>query len=151
MAKATEEIKARWKELGINNGSWKGDDGKTYDICKGGEFFLHSICITRVKNRMIKDIEPDFQFYNSLWNLSQKEKEEKLAQWYADKGIDPERYVRYVEYTAQRYHCGCHGGYRYTENYGSSLEKFNKLWEQFILGYKEYKILSRKTLIEEDF
>lgn len=151
MAKATEEIKARWKELGITNGSWRGDDGKIYEVCRGGVFFIHSICVTRLKNNRINSYLTDFQFSRSLWDLLQKEKEEKIAQWYADKGIDPDLCVRHVEYTAQRYHSGPNGGYRYTENYGSSLEKFNELWEQFILGYKEYKILSRKTSIEEDF
>lgn len=48
--KMSPELKARFKELGISNGCWTSPEGKSFDVCRGGEFFLHSICVTNIKS-----------------------------------------------------------------------------------------------------
>ena len=48
MAAATPELKARFKELGIFNGTWS-DGHESFEVGKGGYFNIHSIKITRFK------------------------------------------------------------------------------------------------------
>lgn len=116
MAKMTPELKERFKALGISNGEWRGPDGKRYTVCRGGEFFMHSVKITQYPNRTTK-------------------------QW-----------VRQVTFEATRWHSSYGGGgYTNTVTYDTSLEKFNEIWEHFMLGYKEYEILKRKAALDADF
>lgn len=113
MAAATPELKARFKELGIFNGSWS-DGHESFEVGKGGYFNLHSIKITRFKE------------LNGIWR-------------------------KHVQYRPTRCHYGKHGGYTNLFEYDQSLEKFNDVWEQFMLGYKEYKQLKQENSVNRDF
>ena len=53
MAAMTPELKARYKELGIRNSCWRGPNGKNYVVCRGGEFYMHTICETYVPRRYV--------------------------------------------------------------------------------------------------
>lgn len=53
MAAMTPELKARYKELGIYNSCWKGPNVKTYTVCRGGDFYMHTICETYVPRRYV--------------------------------------------------------------------------------------------------
>ena len=87
MAAMTPELKARFKELGIFNSTWKGPNGKTYTVCRGGEFYMHTICETYVPRRFVMG------------------KQKCKAQ-----GLDPDEMVKYIEYKALRYHSSYGGG-----------------------------------------
>lgn len=138
MAKLTPELKEHFKSLGISNGCWKGPDDIYYSICNGGAFYIHSICITRIKNI-------DNPKFKVPWNIHDK------RQYFIDNGIDPDAWSRYVDYTPQRYHSGRNGGYLYTEYYGTDKNKFDELFNKFLEGYKEYQSLIKKEEIDEDF
>ena len=113
MAAMTPEIKARFKELGITNGTWS-DGNERFDVCRGGYFNIHSLKITRMKEN------------DGVWR-------------------------KVVQYKPTRWH-GCYGSGGYTNQfeYGTSLEKFNDVWEQFMLGYKEYKTLKKENEIDKE-
>lgn len=57
-----------------------------------------------------------------------------------------------VEYKPTRYH-GKYGGGGFTNqyDYGTSLEKFNDVWNQFMIGYKEYKQMKQENEIDKEF
>lgn len=128
MAAMTPELKARFKELGIHNSCWKGPNGKTYTVCRGGEFFMHTICETYVPRRYVFG----------------KQKCE-------DQGLDPEEMVKYIEYKALRYHSSYGGGgYEKPISY-RTVEEFNKLWAMFQMGYKDAEMRNKLNNIKEDF
>lgn len=128
MAAMTPELKARYKELGIRNSTWRGPNGKEYVVCRGGEFYMHTICETYVPRRYVMD------------------KSKCKAQ-----GLDPEEMVKYIEYKALRWH-GSYGGggYEKTIKY-STVEEFNKLWAMFQMGYKDAEMRNKLNNIKEDF
>ena len=113
MAAMTPEIKARFKELGIVNGNWS-DGQESFELCRGGYFNLHSLKITRMKEK------------DGVWR-------------------------KCVEYLPTRWH-GRYGGGGFTNQfeYGTSLELFNEVWEQFIIGYKEYKLQKKTNEIDKE-
>ena len=114
MSAATPELKARFKELGIFNGTWS-DGHESFEVGKGGYFNIHSIKITRFKE-------------------------------------DDGKWRKVVQYKPTRWH-GKYGGGGYTNlfEYDQSLEKFNDVWEQFMLGYKEYQQLKQENSVNRDF
>ena len=128
MAAMTPELKARYKELGIRNSCWRGPNGKEYVVCRGGEFFMHTICETYVPRHY-------------AMGKSQCEA----------KGLDPDEMVKYIEYKALRYHSYYGGGgYEKTIKY-SNVEEFNKLWAMFQMGYKDAEMRNKLNNIKEDF
>lgn len=129
MAAMTQELKARYKELCIFNSCWKGPNGKTYTVCRGGKFYMHTICETYVPRRYVMG-KPKCK----------------------EQGLDPEEMVKYIEYKALRYHnsYGGGGGYEKTISY-STVEEFNKLWAMFQMGYKDAEMRNKLNNIKEDF
>lgn len=128
MAAMTPELKARYKELGIRNSCWRGPNGKNYVVCRGGEFYMHTICETYVPRRFVMG-KPQCK----------------------SQGLDPEEMVKYIEYKALRYHSSYGGGgYEKTISY-STVEEFNKLWAMFLMGYKDAEMRNKLNNIKEDF
>lgn len=127
MASMTPELRARYKELGIFNGHWNGPNGKTYTVCRGGEFFMHTICETYVPRRFVMGITEC-----------------------KSKGLDPEEMVKYIEFKALRYGNSWGCGYEKTMNY-SNVDEFNSLWNIFQLGYKDAEMRNKINNIKEDF
>ena len=128
MVAMTPELKARYKELGIRNSTWRGPNGKEYVVCRGGEFYMHTICETYVTRRFV---------------IGKKKCEEQ--------GLDPEEMVKYIEYKALRYHSSYGGGgYEKTISY-NTVEEFNKLWAMFQMGYKDAEMRNKLNNIKEDF
>lgn len=115
MAAATPELKERFKELGIFNGTWS-DGHESFEIGKGGNFNIHSLKITRFK--------------------------ESDGKW-----------RKMVQYKPTRWHSkyGRGGGFANQFEYGTSLELFNEVWNQFMIGYKEYKQLKQENEIDKEF
>lgn len=58
---------------------------------------------------------------------------------------------KHVQYRPTRCHYGKHGGYTNQFEYGQSLEKFNEVWEIFMLGYKEYQQAQQENDVSRDF
>ena len=65
---------------------------------------------------------------------------------------DDGKWRKVVQYKPTRWH-GKYGGGGYTNQfeYDQSLEKFNDVWEQFMLGYKEYQQLKQENSVNRDF
>lgn len=107
-----DELRQCMKKHNVNDGKWVGSDGKVYKVYHCGNFFIHSITIKRIPNR-----------------------------------IDPDILERIVSYDSQKDRYGRNAYHVYIE----SAEEFEKLFNSFLLGYKEYQALSKKLAIEDEF
>ena len=131
--KAKEELKNHLKELNVKNGKWEAPDGDIYYVCHQGKFYIHTIQITRIPNVYDADMPWDFQ--GTPWD------------WMKKEGLDIRGSQREVCYDRIK---DDEGRNLYWVEY-STIEEFDILFDQFLLGYKEYRVLVEKEAINKDF
>ena len=135
MAQDAEKLKLRehLKSLGVKNGYWTGSDGERYKVCHQGMFYIHTITVTRIP--YVFDACPSWDYKGSDFD------------WLKEHGGDVGGSSRQVCY--KRLKDG-EGRNIYSVDY-KTPEEFDILFNQFLLGYKEYQALVKKTAIEDDF
>lgn len=135
MTQNAEKIKLRehLKSLGVKNGYWTGSDGEEYKVCHQGSFYVHTITVTRIPDAYNVDIPWNYE--GSTFDCLKKE------------GKDIAGSSRQVCYERLKDRKGRNS---YSINYRTP-EEFDILFNQFLLGYKEYQALVKKTAIEDDF
>lgn len=135
MAQDEEKLKLRehLKSLGVKNGYWTGSDGERYKVCHQGMFYIHTITVTRIPD--VFDAETPWDYKGSDFD------------WLKEHGQDVGGSSRQVCY--ERLKDG-EGRNSYSVDY-KTPEEFDILFNQFLLGYKEYQALVKKTAIEDDF
>ncbi len=135
MAQDTEKLKLRehLKSLGVKNGYWTGSDGEQYKVCHQGMFYIHTITVTRI---------PEVYNVCSPWDYKGSD-----FDWLKEHGQDVGDSSRQVCYERMK---DCEGRNTYSVDY-KTPEEFDILFNQFLLGYKEYQALLKKTAIEDDF
>ena len=131
--KAKEELKNHLKELNINKGKWTAPDGDIYYVCHQGKFYVHTIQITRLPNVYTADRPWDFD--GTDW------------EWMKKEGLDIRGSQREVCYDRLK---DSEGRNLYGIEY-STIEEFDVLFDQFLLGYKEYRVLVEHEAINKDF
>lgn len=131
--KVKEELKNHLKELKINNGKWEAPDGDIYNVCHQGKFYVHTIQITRLPNVYTADIP--WKYHNEKF------------EWMKKEGLDFRGSQREVCYDRIK---DSEGRNLYGIEY-SSVEEFDILFDQFLLGYKEYRVLVEHEAINKDF
>lgn len=133
------EIKEKLTYLNIKNGYWTDSFGEKFKICHQHEFICHTICVNRRTQLDILKETLDIQSrqkYN--WNISN---------YCIDNRIDPYKTIREVKYLPLYDNDG-----RYTfKEWFNTPEELEKLFNNFILGYKEYRVLKKKIDLEKDF
>ena len=135
MAQDAEKLKLRehLKSLGVKNGYWTGSDGERYKVCHQGMFYIHTITVTRIPDAY--DACPSWDYTGSDFDWLKKE----------GKAVDgSSRQVCYERLKDSE------GRNTYSVDYRTP-EEFDILFNQFLLGYKEYQALVKKTAIEDDF
>lgn len=135
MAQDEEKLKLRehLKSLGVKNGYWTGSDGERYKVCHQGMFYFHTITITRIPD--VFEADPPWDYKGSDFD------------WLIENGKDAGGSSRQVCYERMK---DCEGRNTYSVDY-KTPEEFDILFNQFLLGYKEYQALVKKTAIEDDF
>lgn len=135
MAQDAEKLKLRehLKSLGVKNGYWTGSDGEEYKVCHQGSFYVHTITVTRIPE--VYDVYAPWDFKGSCFD------------WLKKEGKDVAGSSRQVCYERLKDHEGRNS---YSINYRTP-EEFDILFNQFLLGYKEYQALSKKMVIEDEF
>jgi hypothetical protein len=131
--KVKEELKNHLKELKINNGKWEAPDGDIYYVCHQGKFYVHTIQITRVPD--VYDAEVPWDYRGNTW------------EWMKKEGLDIRGSQREVCYDRIK---DDEGRNLYGIEY-STIEEFDILFDQFLLGYKEYRVLVEHEAINKDF
>jgi len=131
--KAKEELKNHLKELKINNGKWEAPDGEIYYVCHQGKFYVHTIQITRIPD--VYNIYTPWNFKGTTW------------EWMKKEGLDIRGSKREVCYDRIK---DDEGRNLYWIEY-STIEEFDVLFDQFLLGYKEYRVLVQNEAINKDF
>jgi len=132
--KAKEELKNHLKELNIKNGKWEAPDGDIYYVCHQGKFYIHTIQITRIPDVYDPEDEP-WDFKGTNW------------EWMKKEGLDIRGSKREVCYDRIK---DDEGRNLYWVEY-SNIEEFDVLFDQFLLGYKEYRALVQNEAINKDF
>lgn len=131
--KAKEELKNHLKERNVKNGKWEAPDGDIYYVCHQGKFYIHTIQITRIPD--VYDADKPWDFQGTEWDWMKKEgldiSASKREVCYDRIKDDEGRNLFWVEY--------------------STIEEFDILFDQFLLGYKEYRALVQKEAINKDF
>lgn len=128
------ELKAHLKELNIKNGKWEAPDGDIYYVCHQGKFYVHTIQITRIPD--VYDPEDrEWSFQGTNW------------EWMKKEGLDIRGSQREVCYDRIK---DDEGRNLYSIDY-STIEEFDILFDQFLLGYKEYRALVVNEAINKDF
>lgn len=51
MASMTPQFRKQIKELGVNGTCWTAPNGEVFEVHHGGEFIVHTICITRTPQK----------------------------------------------------------------------------------------------------
>lgn len=138
MASMTPQFRKQIKELGVNGTCWTAPNGEVFEVHHGGEFIVHTICITR---------KPQKDCLNLTWQELQKYNFDRIK-YCQDNGLDPYKLVRNVQYKALRYHSGRHGGYEYTVPF-KTFEEFKALLDEFKEGYNEYLLLKKEQTVQE--
>lgn len=131
--KVKEELKNHLKELNIKNGKWEAPDGDIYYVCHQGKFYIHTIQITRIPDVYTADIPWNYNGTN--WD------------WMKKEGLDIRGSQREVCYDRIK---DDEGRNLYGIEY-SNVEEFDILFDQFLLGYKEYRVLVEHEAINKDF
>ena len=131
--KAKEELKNHLKELNVKNGKWEAPDGDIYYVCHQGKFYIHTIQITRIPN--VYNADRPWDFKGTDW------------EWMKKEGLDIRGSQREVCYDRIK---DDEGRNLYWVDY-STIEEFDILFDQFLLGYKEYRVLLEKEAINKDF
>lgn len=131
--KVKEELKEHLKELKIHNGKWEAPDGDIYYVCHQGKFYVHTIQITRIPD--VYNIFYPWDFKGTEWD------------WMKKEGLDIKGSKREVCYDRIK---DSEGRNLYGIEY-SSIEEFDVLFDQFLLGYKEYRVLVEHEAINKDF
>lgn len=135
MEKDEDKIKLREhiKSLGVKNGYWTGSDGERYKVCHQGNFYIHTITITRMPE--VFEVCPPWDYKGSDFD------------WLKEKGGDIAGSSRVVGYEREK---DSEGRNAYSMSYRTP-EEFDILFNQFLQGYKEYQALLKKTAIEDEF
>ena len=138
MAAMTPEFRKQIKELGVKGSYWYAPNGDCFEVHHGGTFIVHTICVTRKPQKDCLDVD---------WQVLQHYNYDPVK-YCQEKGLDPYKTVRDVQYKALRYHSGTHGGYEYTIPF-KSFDEFKDLLEEFKEGYNEYLYLKKEQKVQE--
>lgn len=138
MASMTPQFRKQIKELGVNGTCWTAPNGETFEVHHGGEFIVHTICITRKSQK---------DCLNLTWQELQKYNFDRIK-YCEDNRLDPYKPVRNVQYKALCYHSGRHGGYEHTVSF-KTFEEFKALLDEFKEGYNEYLLLKKEQTVQE--